>query len=245
MVKDGSVKVSTEQSSLRKETTRHFRQRRMSYMLVGHLPELVLISLVCAGLAIGFCRFFVVAKYEATETVYITEDSDHPKQEIVDFAQITCTKSIIDVVIYYNNMQEEEDYESFLKKLSILQDENSKMVTVRYVDRDPYRARRVVSSVISEAFSLVNQLGDMHAEIVEQPTVTEKPINKNYVLYGVVGFLTAAMVGILFFLVKALTDKNIYDEDDVMYYLGLPVLATFGEDEAEGKGGSHAERTAD
>lgn len=110
--------------------------------------------------------------------------------------------------------------------LTVLSDENTRILTISYTDVNPKRAAAIVDCVCQVADEEIEKV--MHADILEQLYKTDVPtaqstasIKRNTIAVAAIGCVLSLIVIIVVFLL----DDTIRTEDDVETHLGLSTLA--------------------
>ena len=195
---------------------------------------LLILSLIVGVMLSGAGTYFLITpQYKATSTIYILSkttsitslaDLQIGSSLAADFQIIATTREVVNVVI--DDLDIEEDYETFVKSIEVTNPTNSHMLQITVTNPDPELAARASNALadqlrmqIAEVMSTDTPSTVSRAQV---PTEASSPSMKvNCAVGGIVCVAIAA--GLI--LLGHFMDDTIKDEEDVSRYLGIDTLA--------------------
>lgn len=220
------------------------------FELLGEFRHRIwLILCVCAlfGAAAGaFSKFVLTPEFKSTAMVYIFSkettltslaDLQFGSQLTKDYKIIVTSRRVLNQVIH--DMGLDLTYEDLLKKVSINNPPDTRILSISAVDPDPTTAKLIADKVAAVSSDYIGDIMEMLPpkiiETGEVPTVKYGPGNLKNALAGCLfgGVLICAIMT-----VRLVMNDTIRTEEDVAKYLEISVLASVplrGGEKAEGK----------
>lgn len=204
-----------------------------------------LIILLC-GLVVGsafllYTKTMVDKQYESSTTIFVLSKQNEDKLASSDiqisthltndYARIIKSRDVAEKVIERLDL-EGMTPNAILGKVSVVTEEDTRIVTIVVQDTDPAMAQKLADAVREVSREKIVDV--MKVEMVNVvdtaslPTSPSSPNTRNNVILGVaLGFLLSGAV----ILIKHYSDDTIKDTEDVETYLSLNVLATIPTNE--------------
>lgn len=89
-------------------------------------------------------------------------------------------------------------------------------------------ANAVASGYVTYVGSSSSRVGRIPANVLQSATVATRPsLAEQLIIYGIIGALGGALVGVLAALVRGREDPRLRERDEIASSIGLPVLASF------------------
>lgn len=204
--------------------------------LIGAMAFYLVSSLVLDKEYVSSTRIYVLNQQDQQNVTYT--DLQTGTQLTKDYARLVTSRTVTAQVIADLDLQNK-----YADMAHITPDQLAAMITVETLtdtrviqisvtDVLPYRAQDIADAVRVAASERIYEVMQIEAvNVVDTASLPEGPSSpntmKNAVLGGAIGFVLAAAIYILIFLL----DDTIKTPDDVEKYLGLSVLASIPYDE--------------
>lgn len=204
--------------------------------LIGAMAFYLVSSLVLDKEYVSSTRIYVLNQQDQQNVTYT--DLQTGTQLTKDYAKLVTSRTVTAQVIADLDLQNK-----YADMANITPDGLAAMITVQTLtdtrviqisvtDSLPYRAQDIADAVRVAASERIYEVMQIEAvKVVDTASLPEGPSSpntmKNAVIGGAIGFVLAAAIYILIFLL----DDTIKTPDDVEKYLGLSVLASIPYDE--------------
>ena len=200
---------------------------------------LLAICLIVGAAAAGIgTKLLLTPQYEASSMIYIytkttsvtsLTDLQIGSQLTVDFQIIATTREVVESAIEKLGLN--VSYEDLVRKISISNPSNSRIIEITVRDPDPLLAARLSNTLADELRMRIADVMDTdEPSIVESAVVPKEPVSpslrRNAAIGGGALFLVAAMI----LVIRYLLDDTIKTEEDVEKYLHQNVLAVIPVD---------------
>lgn len=209
--------------------------------LKKRLLLVILAGIVSGGLSGAFSMFVLTPQYTSTAMVYILSkettltslaDLQIGSQLTKDYRIIVTSRPVIEDVVRRLGLA--LTYEEMLEKITIDNPSDTRILSIRAQDPDPYLAKSMADAVARTSSEYIGDIMEMvPPKIIEDGVVaTEKssPSNSRNALIG--AFLGMLLVcGIT--VAGVVLNDTVQSEEDVEKYLGLTVLASIPRREGE------------
>lgn len=205
----------------------------------------ILLAAAAVGLAAMLVtRVFLTPQYESTTKLYIltkqnsdtltSGDLQASEQLTQDCAQMIQSRQVAETVISHLDLDMKAD--EFLKKISVATSTDTRIITIKVKDEDPYLACRIANSVRNIAADEIQNVMNIEAaNVFEEADIPEQAVSpstmKNTLIGAVLGFVIAVAV----ILISYLMNDTVRTSDDVERYLHLSTLGTIPLVEGEVK----------
>lgn len=193
---------------------------------------------VVVTIIITFC--LITPKYAASTKLFIGKENSESKinendssynssdiqmyQKILQtYADIIQTRTLISKVI------EEKDVDlkstDVLKNLTVTPKEDTQIIEVMYVDKDPYLAKEMLEAISSEFINYSERLiSNANIQVVEDVFLPEKASSPNKPLNIVVGLFGGIILGVLAALFLEYIDNTFEDKRKLEREIGITVI---------------------
>jgi capsular polysaccharide biosynthesis protein len=196
---------------------------------------IVLVTIVTAGLALGF-SLYQTPTYEASVMLVVGQDATGGAlgSEVQGLQELTLTVAravptvpVAQAVVEQLNLPEESAKE-VLRNTSAAQDPGTLIVNVTYKNSDPKRAQLIanaIGQVVSQRISEVNVGNAITAAVWEPATLPEKPVSPDPVRNSIIGLVLGGLLGVVLAFLLEYVDDSWGSPEEVEEVSGVP---TFG-----------------
>lgn len=219
--------------------------QELFFEMLAHWKLILLSTIMAAAIAFVISRFILVPQYQSTSALYVLSESTSitsladiqiGTNLTSDYIVVVRGRPVLEQVI--SNLELDETYDSLYEKVDVENPTNSRILQITVTDPDPQRAKRITDELASVA-------SDYIAEKMKQskPTTIQNGyadgnavspnVMRNTALGGAIGLFLAGAVVVLSYLLN----DTIMTAEDVERKLGLNLLGSLPEEEAEYDGG--------
>ena len=207
--------------------------REVAGAILSKLGLIVLVGLACALLAGAFALITKTPQYESATTMYVLTkfdtdrltDRDLRTSEylIQDYAKLIQSRSVTEEVARKLGLP--LSHEKMLGKLSVSTEDDTRVITIKARDKDPYMARNIATEIRTTAAQQIQRVMNTEAvNVVDEaniPTLPcSSPVSKTVVMGGLLGVILAAAYVVITFMMN----DTIKTPEDIERYLGLSTL---------------------
>ena len=208
---------------------------------------ILLAGVLCAGIAGVFSKVVMQPVYTSTSVLYVLTkettltslaDLQIGSQLTQDYKELIMSRSVMEQVV--DNLGLNMDYTELQGKISIDNPTDTRILKISVDDSDPVMAKTITDEVASCSSEFIADIMEMDPpkifETGEIPIYKTSPhVGRNTVIGGLLGML--AVMGLI--TLNVVMNDSVNTEDDVLKYLGLPVLAVVPEVNASKKKSAH------
>lgn len=189
--------------------------------------------------ALTYTYFFVTPQYSASTTIYINNsimtdtvttisasDLSASAQLATTYKAVIKSDRVLDQVIEKENL--DMSASQLAEKVSAVSVDNTEILKISVADSDPKRAARIANTIAAVAPDEISDIIDgSSVKIVDQakiPTVRSSP---NYRKNTFLGALLGVLIGIVFVVLRQVTDVTVHGEDDLeddLDEFGIPLI---------------------
>lgn len=203
---------------------------------------ILLTAVLFAVISLAVTVLFISPKYTSTTKMYILNrqatdsltNSDLQSSTYLtkDYMVLIKSRTVIESVIAELGL--DMTYEELLGIMDVSTESDTRVVTIDVTYPDPYLARDIANAIRIAGASHIQTV--MNTEAVNSvdeaniPTKKSSPsVRKNVLIAGLLGFVLAAAVFVVIFLL----DDKVNTAEDIERYLGLSVLGLMPIDEEQ------------
>lgn len=194
---------------------------------------LILMTVLCGGIAGAFSKFVLIPQYTSTAMVYILSkettltslaDLQIGSQLTKDYAVIVSSRPVLEEVIGQLGLT--CTYEELKEQITIDNPKDTRILTISAVDPDPQMAKAMADAVANTSSEYIGEIMEMiPPKMIEDgivPTEQTSPSNiKNALIGAIAGFVVVCGLVTL----EVVMNDTVRTEEDVEKYLGVSVLA--------------------
>lgn len=195
---------------------------------------LIIASLILGVMVVGaYSTFIVTPQYRSEAKLYVLSkettltslaDLQIGSQLTQDYKVLVGSRPVLQGVI--DHMGLNLNYKELLKKLTIDNPQNTRILTLTVEDPDPYMAKAIVDDLAETASDYIGEIMEMiPPKLIEDGVVATEMASPNIAKNALIGGLVFMLLVCGLLTVRVVTNDTIKTEEDVNKYLNLPVLA--------------------
>lgn len=212
------------------------------FEMLGHWKMIVASTFLAAATALVVSRFIMVPQYESTAALYVLSNSITSLADIQigsnltnDYMVVVKGRPVLEQVI--KNLELEEKYQELDSKIELNNPTDSRILEIIVTDTDPGRAKEIADEMASVASDYISIKMDQSAPTTIQNGYADgNPVSphvgRNTMVGALAGFLLAAMVVTVFYLLN----DTIMTAEDVERKLEMNLLGSLPEEIHEDDG---------
>ncbi len=222
--------------------------------LVHKLWLIVLVSVLCATIALVGTLYFITPQYQSSAMFYVNNSSLSVGDASfsISSGDITAAKDLVESYIVIlkskDTLNEVVDYAGSdltateLKEMISASSVNAtEIFRVVITSDDPQEARVLADAVVHILpKKIAGIIEGTSAKIVETPEVSTRPSSPSYPKNTILGFLLGLIGSVGYVVLKLLFDVTIRSEETIMRITDYPILASVPNMSAPGKGKYYA-----
>lgn len=217
--------------------------KEIFFVLLHKIWIIILAAVVCAVVAGIWTKTMITPLYESSSMMFILTkstsitslaDIQMGSQLTSDYQILIKSRPVLEEVI--RKLKLDMDYEELLRKITLANPADTRIITIKVLDPDPERAKAITDMIAKVSASRIEDIMKSEAPgIVEWGHVAENKTSpstvKNIGIAGVLGGFVAIFIIVLLFIM----DDTLKNADDVEKYLGLTTLGTIPGTDKEKK----------
>ena len=209
------------------------------HMLLSKIGLIVMVGVIFAAASICVSKFFITPQYESQTRLYVLSRQDQGQltsgdmqaSSLItkDYAELIKSRTVMNSVI----KKEKIDLtpEAMLKKIQVETKDDTRVVTIKVIDEDPYLAKDMANDVRHAAAEHIETVMDCDAvNVVDKANFPRKPCSPNVKKNGLVAGVLGILLTILVLLIRFITNDSIKTSEDVEKYLGVSTLGVIPEE---------------
>lgn len=194
--------------------------------VLGTLVSMIVTFLVITPKYTASTKLFIGKENSegiANSNNYNSSDIQMYQKIVQTYADIIQTRTLITSAMNDSNV--DIDVGDILKNLKVTPKEDTQIIEVRYIDKDPYMAKLVLEAISNEFIKYSNTLiSNSNIQIVEEIFLPEKASSPNNTLNIVIGFLFGIVGGVIFALLLEYIDNTFADKKKLEKEIGITVI---------------------
>lgn len=213
-------------------------------LLVSKLGIIILSGMIFAFLAIIGTKLFITPKYQSITKMYVlaqqnsdtVTNSDLQTSTLLtkDYAELITSRTVAESVIA--NLRLDLKYDELIDKIEVGTTSDTRIITIKVIDEDPYVARDIANAVRDTAAEHIKSVMNIEAvNVVDAANIPDQKcspsVSKNGLLAGMLGCFLAVVI----LLFQYLSNDTIKVSEDVEHYLGLSTLGVIPMEKTDGK----------
>lgn len=208
-------------------------------VLKKRLGMIIALSLVAAVISGVFTVFVVTPEY-AVNTQFLVSQRDTEQTNTIQSTDIRTNLELINtynVIIKSSRILENVIDELNLNMsastlssmISVTNENQSQVVTVRVTDTDPLRAEQIANTTVAvfqeEIFELMN-VDNVNVLNLADAGLNPQPVSPNLTMNIAIALVLGLMVGVGISFLLEFLDTTVKSEEDIENILGIPVIGT-------------------
>ena len=213
-------------------------------LLVSKLGIIILSGMIFAFLAIIGTKLFITPKYQSITKMYVlaqqnsdtVTNSDLQTSTLLtkDYAELITSRTVAESVIA--NLRLDLKYDQLINKIEVGTTSDTRIITIKVTDEDPYAARDIANAVRDTAAEHIKSVMNIEAvNVVDAANIPDQKcspsVSKNGLLAGMLGCFLAVVI----LLIQYLSNDTIKVSEYVEHYLGLSTLGVIPMEKTDGK----------
>lgn len=212
---------------------------------------MLLVGFIVAAAVYGSTMIFIKPTYRSGFTAYINnqkaQSSDKSvltNQDLVaaqsltkTYSHIICSNSVLSAAL--QSIDSDLTFKEFSRMVSTKIEDETELITVYVVNRDPQLACDLANAIVKTAPSYMSDIVEGSSmKIVDYPQVPESRFGPSYLKYGLFGFIFGFLVIAVIEIIRFFKDDSIKDENELEMRFSIPVLGIIPDVAQSNKGGS-------
>ncbi len=194
----------------------------------------VLAMLIGGLLFASYHTFLLKPTYEADASIFITNtdsvitfsDMQLSSALTEDYARILKSRGVLKEVI--SELGLEMDYKQLSKMVSVSNPDDSHIISITVTCGDVELARNIANALMNVGVERIYQvIGNSEPTVIDYSEAEAvEDVTPGLFKYLAMGALLGLLLVVGLTVLRVVTDTTIKDEDDIMNYLNIPVLAS-------------------
>ncbi len=203
----------------------------------------LLAALIGASMAAAYTAFLITPMYTSSSmmivltketTIASIADLQIGAQLTNDYSVLINSRPVMNETI--KNLGLDMDYKTLRRQISVVNESDTRILTISAKMSDPKLAKRVVDEVATVSAAYIADKMEVQApKIIEEGEIplqrTSPSMSKNMMM----GFLAGTLVVCALIALEEILNDTIASEDDISRYMGLTTLAMVPDREESGK----------
>ena len=188
-----------------------------------------------ALVAIVGTKLFITPQYQSITKMYVLSkqdnntvtNSDLQTSTLLtkDYAELIKSRTVTEAVIAKLGL--DLTHEQLLGKLEVETTTDTRIVTIKVLDEDPYMARDVANAVRDTAAEHIQNVMNSEAvNVVDEANIPDQKYSPNTMKNGFIAGVLGCFLAVAIILVQHISNDTIKSSEDVEKYLGLSTLGT-------------------
>lgn len=219
--------------------------------LLSKLWLMILIGFIVAGVAFGATKMLIKPTYRCGFSAYINNQhaqaADKNTLTNSDLAAAQHLTKTLSYIIRSNtilsasleSIDSKLSYEEFSKMVSTEIKDETELISVYVVNKDPHTAYELANAIANTAPAYMAEIVEGSSmKIVDYPVYSNRRYAPNYVKYALFGFLIGALAVAVIVIIRCFMDDVVRSEEEIEQRFGLPILGILPDN-------SHVNKTGD
>ena len=205
------------------------------HLLLGRLGIIILSGIIFGLVSIVGTMLFITPQYVSTTKIVVlskqnsdtltTQDMQTSTLLTKDYAELIKSRTVTEGVIAQLGL--DLTHEQLLKKLTVDNATDTRIVAISVKDPDPYVASEIANAIRNVTAGHIQQVMDIEAvNVVETANIPDHKASPSLSRNGIIGGLLGVFLAVVIIIAIYLTNDTIKTADDVDRFLKLSVLGT-------------------
>ncbi len=214
------------------------------HLLLSKIGIIILSGILFGLLTILGTMLFIKPQYVSTTKIVVlnkqdsstltTQDIQSSTYLTKDYSELIKSRTVTEGVIAQLGL--DLSHEQLLKKLTVTNATDTRIVSISVEDEDPYIAADIANAVRQVASGHIQQVMDIEAvNVVETANIPSRQSSPSLSRNGMIGGLLGVFLAVVIIIAVYLTNDSIKTAEDVERYLKLSVLGSIPLMEKEKK----------
>ena len=209
---------------------------RIFYLFRKHITVILLLALIGGAAGYGLCSFIIKPTYSASADMIVNNQNKSSTTEALTSSDVNAASSLAatysiilksHVVLEHviNELDLPYTYTQLRKNMSVNSVNNTQVMRITVMDKDPNLAMQITESLIRIApATIMDALDTGSVKTIDNPWTTGNPVSPNLkhgIIFGAgLGFLLC----LLFYIIKDMTNHTFRTEEEVTEFTELSVI---------------------
>lgn len=213
-------------------------------LLVSKLGIIILSGMIFAFLAIIGTKLFITPKYQSITKMYVlaqqnsdtVTNSDLQTSTLLtkDYAELITSRTVAESVIA--NLRLDLKYDELIDKIEVGTTSDTRIITIKVTDEDPYAARDIANAVRDTAAEHIKSVMNIEAvNVVDAANIPDQKCSPSVSKNGLIAGMLGCVLAVVIILIQYLSNDTIKVSEDVEHYLGLSTLGVIPMEKTDGK----------
>lgn len=209
--------------------------REIFSLLISKIGIIILSGLILALVAIVGTKLFITPQYQSITKMYVLTkqnndtltNSDLQTSTLLtkDYAELIKSRTVTEAVIAKLGL--DMNHEDLIGKMTVETTTDTRIVTIRIVDEDPYMARDIANAIRDTAAEHIQNVMNSEAvNVVDEANIPDKKFSPSTMKNGMIAGLLGCFLAVAIILIGYISNDTIKTSEDVERYLGLSTLGT-------------------
>lgn len=207
--------------------------REVLFALLGGWKSIVMFILLGAVALGAWHVFFVKPIYQADAQIFITNtdsvisisDLQLSSALTEDYASIIKSRTVLKKVI--SELELDVTYKQLSKLVTVSNPNDTHIIDIKVRCDDLELARNIANAFLNISIDQIYQIiGSSEPTVIDYAEADSvEDVSPSMFRYMIIGALIGALIMCAIIVIRVISDTTIKNEEDVMKYLGIPVLA--------------------
>lgn len=208
-------------------------------VLLSKLGIIILSGLILALAAIVGTKLFITPQYQSVTKMYVlaqqnsdtVTNSDLQTSTLLtkDYAELITSRTVTEAVI--SKLGLDLKYEELIGKIEVGTTSDTRIITIKVKDEDPYMARDIANAIRDTAAEHIKSVMNIEAvNVVDMANIPDNKCSPSLFKNGFVAGALGCFLAVVIILIQYMSNDTIKLSEDVEKYLGLSTLGVIPMD---------------
>ncbi len=219
--------------------------REIFFALLSKMGVILLSGVLLAVLAVTGTKLFMTPQYQSVTKMYVLSKQDNATLTSMDmqtstlltkdYAELILSRTVTEAVI--GKLDLDLKPEQLASKVEIGNTTDTRIVTIKVTDADPYQARDIANTLRDTAAEHIKNVMNIEAvNVVDEANIPDSPVGPSAMKNGMIAGILGCIIAVMIVIIRYLTNDTIQTAEDVERYLDLSTLGTLPLEKNEKKG---------
>lgn len=215
--------------------------RELLLELLAYWKLIMVAVILVAGVAFSISKFVIVPKYESTAELYVLTkstsitslaDIQTGTSLTNDYLVVVKGRPVLEQVI--KNIGLQENYQSLYRRVTLNNPSNSRILEITVTDENPQMAKVIADEIAQVSSSFIAAKMDQDPPTIIQSGYADgEAVSPDVVKNTILGGLIGAVLSMAIVVISYLFNDTISGPEDIEKKLGMNVLGSLPQEEAE------------
>ena len=213
------------------------------FVLLDHIWSVIICTVIGAVAAYVITMTVITPIYSSSAMLYVLTrstsitsltDLQTGAQLTQDYKVFITSRPVVDKVI--SNLDLNMSYSAFVKNVTVVNENNTRILNVTVKNPDPQMAKIIVDNLADVSSARMAEVMETDApNIVDYGHVAENPTSPNKTNNTLIGAVLGMALAVAVVVIRHLMNDSIKTSEDIEKYLGLNTLGTIPLEEGATK----------